>query len=195
MSVRKLGLNLRATINPPLIMKRSNQSAALFVAVLSILTIPSLAQSSSSGSSDPSLQPGGGSVSDPQMPPPGRPGSVVNPTDSTGVSGMNHEIQPSPQRSIGFEQIDADGDGRISLSEYTRSSLVNSGRASQSNTSTGTPGRSSETTRSSSGTAGGTQTTPSSADVFRQLDRDHDGYLSRRELDAALGNPAAPVRP
>jgi Ca2+-binding EF-hand superfamily protein len=116
--------------------------------------------------------------------------------DSSGTtdrSGLNHDIHPDAQRSVRFEEVDADGDGRVSLTEYSRASLLNSGRSSPDINSSDRPvSRSSETTSPKTGAG---QSEPNSADVFRQLDVNHDGYLSRSELEAASSNSVGRPKP
>ena len=99
-----------------------------------------------------------------------------------------------------FDQIDGDGDGRISSPEFTRSTLSSLG-SSMSSTSAGSSQRSSTggstgaSTGSSTGGRSGASTGVSggsqgqgSAELFRQYDRNNDGFLSRDELKAGQGH-------
>ncbi len=197
-------------------MNRSKKFTALFIAAgLSALALPLPAQRS--GSNVPA-------ASGERTLPPGSSVSVDSRTGSASTD-TSPSAQPGPQRNLtvygprgaifdtpvsgpakaGFEQLDADRDGRVSLAEYTRSSLVDSGRSAGQGSGV-TPGTSSESagrravsgavsdgsttasTGSRTGNSSGNESAERRADRFRELDRDHDGYLTRAELDAALPN-------
>lgn len=208
----RIGVNLPETMN------RSNKFTALLIAAgLSVLALPLPAQISSSPAA-----PGERTL-------PAGPG--VSPDSRTGSASTDSSpsAQPGPQRNTtvygprgaifdppvtsptraGFEQLDADRDGRVSLTEYIQSSLVDSGRSAAQGSDV-TPGPSSESSgrragsggvsddsatapigsRSGAGTgiSGGKESAERRAERFRELDRDHDGYLTRAELDVSLPN-------
>ena len=207
-------------------MNRSNKFTALFVAAgLSVLALPLPAQIS--GSSSPAapgertLPPGPGVSAD------SRTGSASTDSSTSGLSGPQRNTTvygprgaifdtpvSSPTRAA-FEQLDADRDGRISLTEYTQASLVDSGRSAAQGSDV-TPGTSSESSgrragsggvsddsstastgsRSGAGTgiSGGNEGAERRAERFRELDRDHDGYLTRAELEAALPNTPSRIK-
>jgi hypothetical protein len=197
-------------------MKRSTQLASLALASLAVLAIPALAQSSGStpGSSadkvrPPTATPGSnatpssGSVSGSSTEPynPTSSGSSVNRPSSpnSGSDRVSPDLDSSTPRAssnanpVGvlnsnFAQIDSDTDGRISLTEFTQLSSTGS---TTSGSSVATAGRSDSTT----GVTSGSLYTP---EQFRLLDSDHDGYLTRAELNASsnnMNNPSTPQNP
>lgn len=121
----------------------------------------------------------------------GNPVTGLSGNPVTGLSGN----PITGLSTFGFDQLDSDHDGRVSQVEYTQSALLDAGRVStqgsatmQSNTS-GTTGASTTNggARSSTGVhQGSSQIVP--AETFQQIDRNHDGYLTRDELRAAQGN-------
>lgn len=192
-------------------MKRPNQFASLLLVSISALTLSALAQSSGSGSG---ATPGAGSNSSIDRPPSSssgtagsQPGSVTEPpmpsssgsvtgsasTDSSrssATTGVNNGRQVGVQGSLSFDKLDADNDGRISLTEYTKlSSQSSSAGLSGGATGSMEPSTSGATSASrsstSTGISSGAQSGQYTAAQFHKLDRDHDGYLSRGELTAA----------
>ena len=118
----------------------------------------------------------------------------------TGVNGGS-------QGSLGFDKLDMDNDGRISLTEFTKHAGHGSS-ASTSRSATGAMDSSSNSTTDSAmdgrsgvstGVSGGSQPSQSgqyTAAQFQKLDTDHDGYLSRSELNAVQnGSSSDQIKP
>lgn len=154
----------------------------------------------------------GPSVSDPLSP--RTSGGLAVPTDSTPRSSSTmkpNSTSPgstdTPEVNRGkdarahpdFTQLDSDRDGRVSLTEYSRTSRLNPAASSSSSTSGAAAGSASSSTGGRSGAttgvAGGSQAAQNPAELFRQLDRDSDGYLSRTELEAAPGKSSGGIKP
>lgn len=162
-------------------MTRSKQITPILVAGLSLLALPALAQSSgstpgvspdpdrpaSSSTSGSSVSSPSSSQSDSTLTTP-RSSSTTGNTQGSGVGWINSN----------FTQVDKDSDGKISQQEFTEAGQSQSGVS----------GSSSVTPRSGgvSGVSGGQY----SAEQFRQFDKDHDGYLTRDELNAS-GNSSS----
>jgi hypothetical protein len=197
-------------------MKRSTQLASLALASLAVLAIPALAQSSGStpGSSADKVRPptatpgsnatpsskGSGSVpgsrTDPYNPTssgssvnrPSSPNSAsdrVSPDLDSSTPRASSNANPVGVLNSNFAQIDSDTDGRISLTEFTQLSSTGS---TTSGSTVATAGRSDSTT----GVTSGSLYTP---EQFRLLDSDHDGYLTRAELNASSNNMNNPGTP
>ena len=179
-------------------MKRPNQFSALLIFSVSALTLSALAQNSGAGSGSGST-PGAGSNSRSDR----YPSASTNASGSTGSSISRSSdmtgVNSSSQGSLSFDKLDTDKDGRISLTEYIKhagqgSSASDSSTGSRSGASTGVSGGSQSSQPSQSGLYG--QSGRFTATQFQKLDTDHDGYLSRSELNAVQnGSSSDKIKP
>jgi hypothetical protein len=118
-----------------------------------------------------------GSVTDrPDNPPP-------YPSDSTsGAGSAGWSANSTVGDSLGdFALIDTNSDGVISRSEFASSSSVTA-RSDVGSSSMGTTSRSGSSTAGSA--SGSTSSARNAAELFRELDKNDDGNLSRAEFDA-----------
>jgi hypothetical protein len=98
--------------------------------------------------------------------------------------------RPAPKsvgspRSPQFNTLDADRDGRISLTEFTTSSSAWLRQGASGAGASATAGaREAQTTPGSAGPLAGPSSATSNARLFQQADTNRDGYLSPAELDA-----------
>jgi hypothetical protein len=177
-------------------MSHSHRITTLLLAAgFSAFSFPALAQSSGTSSGS-----GATRETPPAAPSGTATGVSTNRNSSTSGSGVTSgsdassprsDSVPSGQGGSNFEGLDANGDGRVSLSEFTSPSGSSSRSFDRDNESTG--GRSGastgvdRTTMSGTGTAGESPA-QYTTEHFRKLDRDGDGYLSRNELNAAKRN-------
>ncbi len=205
---RKIDLILRGGLGDYRFrMKIQFPSLRVFTALtagLAVLLVPSLAQGSGVGAGS-----GTGTELDRPIPPSAASGSNTGSSPSPGSprsgTGMNADAGASAALSGGadlnFEQLDANGDGRISAAEYKATEVAAPTQA-QGNGSESTGGRSGASTGvdgvplnddaqrsvSGPGMAGSAHNSASTTPLFIQADRDGDGYLSRHELEAAKRN-------
>lgn len=177
-------------------MNRSNQLLPFLAASLSLLTLPALAQSSGSpgsGSSQPSTA---RSDRDQRPGPPEstRPGSGASTSGSsadssrTRASDLDSRTQVNARGSILFDQLDTDRDGRISQAEYTRSSFQGGVSGKGPVSAQGNAGGATARSGTSTGVGGAASGGQTSAETFRQLDTNRDGYLSQDELYEGQSN-------
>jgi hypothetical protein len=118
-----------------------------------------------------------GSVTDrPDNPPP-------YPSDSTsGAGSAGWSANSTVGDSLGdFASIDTNSDGVISRSEFASSSSV-AARSDVGSSSMGTTSRSGSSTAGSA--SGSTSSARNATELFRELDKNDDGKLSRAEFDA-----------
>jgi hypothetical protein len=147
----------------------SKTSAYLLAASLALTGATAFAQSSASTSSSEDYAP---------PPVPVQSGAPVstNSTGKTSGSGTTREITVEQ-----FTAVDTDSDGRISLNEFIASPVLGSNASSDAtarSSISGTP-RSDETTKVDADVRG--RNTP---ELFRQLDKNEDGFLSATEIAA-----------
>ncbi len=176
---------------------RSKQFIPVIAASLSLLALPVLAQSSGSSGAD-SSQPSPSTSRSDRDQRPGSPDSTRSGSSSSSSGSMsdssrsdsslsrgsdiNSRNQTGLQGNINFEQLDSDRDGRISQMEYTQSSSISQPGSTDRSSVSGSAGV------GGVGRSSGSQAGQNSAETFRQLDTNHDGYLSRDELKAGHKN-------
>lgn len=111
----------------------------------------------------------------PQLPPPA-PGMPDSPDlPPRGKTPLSSGVSEAPVNNR-YAAVDADHDGRISLSEFTSAAGRDDGASTTTRSAASGIPRSDETTGESK-----TRNTP---EEFRQLDVNKDGYLSAKEFAA-----------
>jgi hypothetical protein len=106
--------------------------------------------------------------------------------NSSDVRGVGTDMERS-RGTVGihtdFARVDTDGDGRISRSEFAASPIGGSVRAG-STVGVNDPVTNKPRSSSTATTEAGVGANKNASELFRELDRNNDGYLNKTEFDA-----------
>lgn len=101
-----------------------------------------------------------------------------------GSTGPVMAAQPEAKPPTNFKSLDADGDGRISLKEFTAPAAKQRAKEGAKPAPSADKPAAGDDIVSPANTTEGRYT----PEVFRVLDVDHDQYLSRAELEALFSS-------